>query len=215
MKSKSTCTCVIPNLAAIFVVAIVMAGSSNVFAWTSKDQTLELRGYVDNTTYYRTGTQDGISKMRNRAQLQFAKTFQPGSPLSELSLHGILRGSYDAAYDLNDSDWGDKSGGSVMLESLGGPDLGLPGMVPWGAGANPFVSPVVLPGTNPYVSGTSPYLNGFFLGPNGGTNPNEGLMYLGLHGLGHERTALSGVQQPLRLDARTLFRCGHTIQQRK
>jgi len=176
MKSKSTCTCVISNLAAILVAAFVMAGSSSIYAgWTSKDQSLELQGYIDNTTHYRTGTQDGISKMRNRAQLQFSKTFEPGSPLSELSLHGIFRGSYDAAYDINDSEWGDRSGGSVMLESLGGPDLGLPGMVPWGAAASPFESPVVLPGTNPYVSGTSPYLNGFFLGPNGGTNPNAGL----------------------------------------
>ncbi len=179
MKSKPSYTCLISNLTIVLVATVLMAASGNLFAaWTSKDQSAELHGFVDNTTHVRTGEQDGISKMRNRVQLELSKIFQPAGVFSQLSMHGTFRGSYDAAYDLNDGEWGDSSGGSVMLESLGGPDLGLPGMVPWGAGANPYVSPVVLPGTNPYVSGTSPYLNGFFLGPNGGTNPNEGLRIL-------------------------------------
>jgi len=179
MKRKSTYACLIPDLAATLAATTLMLISGNLFAvWTSADKSVEVQGFVDNSTYYRFGAQDGLSKMRNRGQLEFSKMFQTTGAFSEFSLHGTLRGSYDAAYDLNDDEWGDQSGGSVLLESLGGPDIDLPASVPWGAGANPFVSPVVLPGTNPFVSNTSPYLNGFFLGPDGGTNPNEGLRIL-------------------------------------
>lgn len=177
MKSKSSRSRWVRGPGVILSTVVLIALSGNASAvWYSKDRSVEVQGFVDNTTHARLGAQDGLSKMRNRGQLELSKFFQetPGI-FSELSFHTILRASYDAAYDLNDDEWGDASGGSVMLASEGGPDLGLPGAVPWGAGENPFVSPVVLPGTNPFASGTSPFLNGFFLGPNGGTNPNEGL----------------------------------------
>jgi hypothetical protein len=179
MKSKPTCSCFVRNPAIVLFAVILTMLSNPLFAvWYSKDQSVELQGFVDNTTHYRFGDEDGLSKMRNRGQLEFSKFFEPQGVLAEFSLHGTLRASYDAAYDLNDDLWGDSSGGPVLLQSLGGPAVGLPGLVPWGAAPNPFVSPVVLPGTNPFVSGTSPFLNGFFLGPNGGTNPNDGLRIL-------------------------------------
>ncbi len=160
--------------AVIFV--LFVAGPGSVHAvWTSTDQSLEIRGFVDNTTHQRVGSRAGLSKMRTRGQLELTKFFNPVGPFSEIILNTHLRATYDAVYDLNSSKWGKNSGGSVSFQSEGGPDVGLAGMVPWGAGANPFVSPVVLPGTNPFVSGTSPHLNGFFTG----TNPNEGLRILG------------------------------------
>lgn len=160
-------------LVALSTALVTLPGS--VFGvWYSEDQSVEVKGFVDNTTYDRIGEQDGISKMRNRLQVEFSKFTEPTGVFSEFSIHGIFRVSYDAAYDLNDDEWGNKSGGSVLLASQGGPDLGLPGYVPWGAAASPFESPVVLPGTNPFVSGTSPFLNRFFLG----TNPNDGLRIL-------------------------------------
>lgn len=143
-------------------------------AWTSADGTLEIQGYLDNTTHERFGSNAGISKMRNRGQLEVAKTYRGAGLFSEVSFHGIFRATYDAVYDLNDDTWGDSSGGPVNMRSNGGPAIGLPSMVPWGAGASPLTSPVVLPGTNPFVSGTSPHLNGFFTG----TNPNDGLRIL-------------------------------------
>jgi Protein of unknown function (DUF1302) len=163
----------------IIAAAVIMVSASSAYAWTSKDGTLEAHGYVDNTTHERLGQRAGLSKMRNRGQLEFSKYFKPVGPFSEISLHGVLRASYDAVYDLNDDEYGDKSGGAVNLQSLGGAALGAPTSVPWGATANPLLGPVVLPGTNPFASGTSPFLNGFFQGPNGGTNPNEGLVILG------------------------------------
>jgi hypothetical protein len=144
-------------------------------AWNSRDGSLEVHGYFDNTTHQRLGNRAGISKMRNRAQLEFSKTFGRAGMFSELSLHGILRGSYDAAYDLNSDDWGDEAGGPVRMQSQGGPDLGLPYTVPWGATANPALGPVVLPATNPFATTDPDVLNGFFLG----TNPNDGLLILG------------------------------------
>lgn len=149
------------------------------YAWTSKDGSLDISGFVDNTTHQRFGSRAGLSKMRNRGQLEFSKYFKPTGIFSELSMHGTFRATYDAVYDLNDNGWGEGSGGAVNFQSQGGPAIGLPSMVPWGATPNPALGPAVLPGTNPFVSGGSPHLNGFFLGPNGGTNPNSGLRILG------------------------------------
>ena len=179
MRDQSKSSIFVPGLATVLAATALMLSSGSLFAvWTSADESVEVQGFIDNSTYTRGGTQDGISKMRTRSQIEIAKEFEGSDVVSEFSLHSIFRVSYDAAYDINDNTWGDKSGGFVMLQSLGGPADGLPASVPWGAGANPYVSPVVLPGTNPYVSNTSPYLNGFFTGPNGGSNPNEGLVIL-------------------------------------
>lgn len=165
----------------ISIVSSVVLCSSipATYAWTSKDGSLEVNGFVDNTTHQRVGKRAGLSKMRNRGQLELSKYFKPTGIFSELSLHGTIRMTYDAVYDLNSDDWGDGSGGAVNFESQGGAALGLPTMVPWGATQNPALGPVVLPGTNPFVTTDPNVLNGFFLGPNGGTNPNSGLRILG------------------------------------
>jgi len=174
--SDSGCACFFFKCVPAFIFLLFVSGTGTVHAvWTSEDRSVEIRGFVDNTTHQRIGSRAGLSKVRNRGQLELSKFFEPAGPFSELSIHGTLRATYDAAYDLNENTWGKDSGGPVSFQSEGGPDVGLPGMVPWGAGASPFVSPVVLPGTNPFVSGTSPHLNGFFTG----TNPNEGLRILG------------------------------------
>jgi hypothetical protein len=99
-------------------------------AWTSADGTMEVQGYLDNTTHQRFGSNAGLSKMRNRGQLEFAKTFRGEGLFPEVSFHGIFRATYDAVYDLNDDTWGDSSGGPVNMRSDGGPAIGLPSMVP-------------------------------------------------------------------------------------
>ena len=179
MKDQSKLSIFVPGLATVLAATVLLLSSGSLIAaWTSDDESLEVQGFIDNSTYVRGGTQDGLSKMRTRSQIEIAKEFEGIGAVSEISLHSIFRVSYDAAYDINDNTWGDTSGGFVMLQSLGGPADGLPASVPWGAGSSPYNSPVVLPGTNPYVSYTSPFLNGFFTGPNGGSNPNEGLVIL-------------------------------------
>ena len=92
-------------------------------AWTSKDGTWEVHGFVDQTTHYRfSGDEEGLSKNRSRAQLEFSKYFKlkPGGLFSEVSLHGTLRATYDSAFDLN-SDFDDDAGGPVQLDNAGGP----------------------------------------------------------------------------------------------
>ncbi|MFQ5660764.1 MAG: DUF1302 family protein [Gammaproteobacteria bacterium] len=164
----------------LLATGVFLCGSLSVsYAYTTKDGSFTLHGFVDNTTHQRIGARAGLSKMRNRGQLEFSKMFRPIGPFSEISISGTLRATYDAAYDLNDDEYGDQSGGSVSFESQGGPALGLPASVPWGATANPALGPVVLPATNPFVTMDPNVLNGFFLGPNGGTNPNQGLKILG------------------------------------
>ncbi|MEJ8566043.1 DUF1302 family protein [Elongatibacter sediminis] len=170
MKSKTGFSCPVRLLFGSLAVGLFLLSNAAQAIWYSNDRSLEVRGFIDNTTHVRTDSaEDGLSKMRNRVQVEFSKFTEPTGMFSEFSFHGILRASYDAAYDLDDDLWGDTSGGPVFLASEGGPALGLPGQVPWGAAASPFESAVVLPGTNPFVSGTSPYLNGFFLG----TSPND------------------------------------------
>ena len=170
------------------ILAIALPGQ-DAQAWRSKDGTLNVNGFVDNTTHYREGgNRKGLSKVRNRAQLEFTKILRPVGPFSDISISGTLRGTYDAVYDLNDSDYGDEAGGPVYLQSGGASSLaartGLPflSQAPWGALPGPpltGIGAIPTPGTNPALAGTSPYLNGFFLGPAGGMNPNEGLRILG------------------------------------
>jgi hypothetical protein len=61
-------------------------------------------GYVENATYYRFGR--GLSKFRNTVQLEFQKPLENHGAWSEISLNGVLRGTYDGVYDLNDDEFG-------------------------------------------------------------------------------------------------------------
>jgi hypothetical protein len=120
---------------------------------------MDVAGFVENATYYRESK--GISKFRNTAQLEFSKAMDGAFNSSSFKVNGTFRVTYDGVYDLNDDEWGDKAGGSILLEQVGGPNpLGGPAipaaMVPHGGGA-------------PLPSG----------GFSTVTNPNEGLEVLG------------------------------------
>lgn len=150
-------------------------------AWSSEDGTAEIHGFVDSTTHQRFGRHAGLSKQRFRGQVEFSKFFGERGIFSELSVHGILRATYDAAYDFNDDDWGSDAGGSVLLQSQGGPAVSglLPGEVPWGFG-------IPLPGNFTAAGAPSSSANAgtTLLGavPGGlmpGVSPNDGLFVLG------------------------------------
>ncbi|MBR9885477.1 MAG: DUF1302 domain-containing protein [Oceanospirillales bacterium] len=60
-------------------------------------------GFVENATYHRKDV--GISKFRNTAQAEFETKFDSDS-FRSLRLNGVLRGTYDGVYDLNDGEFG-------------------------------------------------------------------------------------------------------------
>ena len=90
-----------------------------VSAWNSKDGTLEIHGFLDNT--YHNRDDYGITKERIRGQIEWSKVFKPTGIFSELSFHGTLRATYDGVYDLNDDRFGDRSGGQAYGSSSGIP----------------------------------------------------------------------------------------------
>ena len=58
-------------------------------AWNSKDGTLEIHGFLDNTYHHRADY--GITKERVRGQIEWSKIFKPTGLFSEISFHGTLR----------------------------------------------------------------------------------------------------------------------------
>ena len=142
---------------------LVMA-SMQASAWNSRDGTWELHGFVDNT--YHNRDDYGITKERIRGQLEWSKIFKPTGLFSELSFHGTLRATYDGVYDLNDDEFGDRSGGAVFGSSSGIPIGHANGLqTPWGS------SPVTA--NNPNLPG------GGGFGIDTGINPNAGLKKVG------------------------------------
>ena len=145
----------------------------------------DVSGFIENATYFRKDT--GLSKSRNTLQIEGTKDFGSGGIFNNVSVTGILRGSYDAVYDLND-EYGGNSGSSVDFTSVGVPAFTLS---PCQAGAIPSL-------TTPY--GSSPISTGFpvvlppacdpavfipsAFGFDTTANPNQGLAILGnaLHG---------------------------------
>ena len=146
-------------LSGVIACALVFS-PGQVSAWNSKDGTLELHGFLDNT--YHNRDDYGITKERVRGQIEWSKVFKPTGLFSEFSFHGTLRATYDGVYDLNDDEYGDRSGGSVFGSSSGIPIGHANGLqTPWGH------SPVTA--NNPGLPGGGGF--GFDLL----TNPNEGL----------------------------------------
>ncbi|MDD3519490.1 MAG: hypothetical protein PHQ14_14170 [Chromatiales bacterium] len=87
-------------------------------AWNSEDGSLNVHGYVENATHMRDGR--GASKVRNTAQIETKKDFGAKGAFSSITMSGVFRATYDAVYDLNDDEFGDAAGGSIMMESIGG-----------------------------------------------------------------------------------------------
>ena len=163
--------------------AIAIAPLS-VSAWNSRDGTLEIHGFLDNTYHHRDSY--GITKERVRGQIEWSKIFKPTGLFSEISFHGTLRATYDGVYDLNDDTFGKRSGGPVTTTSSG---TGV--VLPIAIGPNdvPHLVNVTraLGGTtvdNPWgaspVSAGVPALPGFGgFGFDTAANPNEGLKKVG------------------------------------
>lgn len=109
-----------------------------------------------------TGNNVGLSKFRNTLQVEADRRLGDG-----WEFHGVFRGTYDGVYDLNKSEYGNRAGGAINLQST------TPGglvSVPYGASAGPII-------TNSLVTGLGFPSNAFVDSyPN---SPNVGLRVLG------------------------------------
>ena len=108
--------------------AIAIAPLS-VSAWNSRDGTLEIHGFLDNTYHHRDDY--GITKERVRGQIEWSKIFKPTGLFSEISFHGTLRATYDGVYDLNDDTFGKRSGGPGHVPPVPARRLELTVIFPW------------------------------------------------------------------------------------
>ncbi|MCK5432082.1 MAG: hypothetical protein KAJ03_05020, partial [Gammaproteobacteria bacterium] len=102
----------------LFASFCLVGMSSNTFAWTSKDGSWVAHGYLENSTHTRHDV--GLSRSRTRGQLEWSKNIGSAGAFRNVSMNGILRGSYDAAYDFNNDDFGDDAGGPVLIQSTAG-----------------------------------------------------------------------------------------------
>ena len=151
----------------------------------------------------------GLSKFRNTFQSEMSKNLNDG-----WRFRGILRGTYDGVYDLNDSEFGKNAGGPVMMgNTLGpGPLAGTPyesTYVPYGSGVGSYVisgldrttgSPNIW-GLTPGTADNNTFVNNF--APLGGTsyaatNQNTGLQILGSGWNNSNTTGGVGLAVPVR-----------------
>ncbi|MCP4596775.1 DUF1302 family protein [Neptuniibacter sp.] len=142
----------------------------------------EWSGFVENATYHRESK--GISKSRNTAQLEFSRNLiSSDSGWDNVSVHGTLRATYDAVYDINDDEFGAgagaQAGQDIFLETtLNG--VGTP--VAHGSGLNAATvdGAYGLLNADPANIGTAggfPFVSAFTNGyPN---NPSTGMKVLG------------------------------------
>ena len=118
-------------------------------------------GFIENATFFRDGP--GLTKSRTTGQFEFSKDFGKKIGLSNFRVSGTLRATYDAVYDLNDSEYGNKAGGARNFENFGSTTAlavyGGDGSSPWGQS----------------ILGGGPPGFGFDLA----NNPNQGLKVLG------------------------------------
>lgn len=84
-------------------------------------------GYVENATYYRDGV--GISKFRNTGQAEFETKFKSDT-FRTLQLNGVLRGTYDGVYDLNDDEFGKDAGHDYLGQNWHGQDTSTAVLTP-------------------------------------------------------------------------------------
>ncbi len=163
----------------------------------------EYRGFIENATFWR-DHDVGLSKSRTTLQFEFSKAFKPTGFFSEFSIHGTLRGTYDAVYDLNDEEYGKNSGGPVSFPAPGNPAFFgflVGGPTPFDPTTNPEFAGIFPP---PILTGAIPLPGvpgGTISGPG---NPNDGLRLLGddVHNFENGGVVLAYPTRPCDIDNR-------------
>jgi Protein of unknown function (DUF1302) len=113
-------------------------------------------GFIENQSRERFHGR-GLSKSRTTAQFEASRNFGKVGIFKNFSFNGTFRGSYDAAYELNDGEFGDNAGGPITMTSSAAGGLATP----WGQSL---------------VSTATP---GLGFGFDTTANPNDGLILLG------------------------------------
>jgi hypothetical protein len=107
---------------AIALAAVLVVSSASTVAQNLPDLGLtsgdpwNVENFYENHTAKRESV--GLSKFRNTFQSEMAKSLNDG-----WRFRGILRGTYDGVYDLNDSEFGKNAGGAVQMGNTGGPQV--------------------------------------------------------------------------------------------
>ena len=110
---------------AIAVAAVLVVSSASTVAQNLPDLGLtsgdpwNVENFYENHTAKRESV--GLSKFRNTFQSEMAKSLNDG-----WRFRGILRGTYDGVYDLNDKEYGKNAGGAVNMTNSLGPITVLP-----------------------------------------------------------------------------------------
>jgi hypothetical protein len=120
---------------AIALAAVLVVSSAGVSAQNLPDLGItsgdpwEIENFYENHTAKRESV--GMSKFRNTLQSEMVKNLNDG-----WRFRGILRGTYDGVYDINDSEFGKNAGGAVQMGNALGPAALSE------AGAGPDVAPL-------------------------------------------------------------------------
>ncbi len=96
------------------VTIAVSVGLAMSYGPTASAGEMEWSGFVENATYFR--DKKGLSKFRNTAQAEFTKSIDSDS-WNNVTINGVLRGSYDGVYDLNDGEFGKDAHESYLGEN--------------------------------------------------------------------------------------------------
>ena len=198
---------------------LTVAGiSSAAVVESAFSRDVEWSGFGEEVVHHRKDI--GISKARSGFQLEGLKFVGDVGPFSNVSVNGIMRISYDAVYDLNDDEYGDKAGGAAFLNSYGLANIGAPTLVPVnGDGLGPagglnVGNFAVINILGPRVEEITGAPAGTFSGPTGmlagntfvdsyPDNPNVGMITLGDHLRNHADGVAFGVPvRPCDTDSR-------------
>ncbi len=112
--------CLVNSGLFVAIIALSPVSLSEVYA----DSGWDVNGYIEDQTRHRRGV--GLSKIRNTAQVEVGRNFGQVGIFENFSFNGTFRGTWDAVYEVNDEDFGDRAGGAVSID----------GVAP-GAGMNP------------------------------------------------------------------------------
>ncbi|MDR2837678.1 MAG: DUF1302 domain-containing protein [Azonexus sp.] len=113
------------------------AHADNLPALGDGDDPWRVDVIYENGTHYRgkdkTGHEVGLSKFRNTIQVELDKKLA-----NDWGFHGVLRGTFDGVYRLNDDEFGkkagSKSGADLQFQNTISKSGGMVTTVPWGGG---------------------------------------------------------------------------------
>lgn len=161
---------------AIALAAVLVVSSAGAVAQTLPDLGItsgdawQIENFYENHTAKRESV--GMSKFRNTLQSEMVKNLNDG-----WRFRGILRGTYDGVYDLNDSEFGKNAGSSMStVNALGGAS------VPYGQGQNYNTLRSLFDSIPPlagYPLGTPADGTNVYFPVSYANNPNQGLKLLG------------------------------------